>query len=165
MIEFVSTLFGIAALVASLGAPVAGWLILALPEAWLILTLVSLKRRNWPDIPSLVMPNAREMLLRHGHFYHLPLASRSYSASASRLMFFGVLVAGVGCLRGFWWGLGLGVINYIAMALIAPEFDPTRFIDDPMDRLAHDEIIQCVELQQSGVTEHLAEPEPSGTNV
>lgn len=129
------------------------WIVLAVRAAILLISLISLKQKRWKHVPELSEP-ANAMLQKYGHYYTMPFAGRDFSAAASTLMFAGVAVAVIGAFKGFWWGLAVAAVNWFVMGLVSKAFNPTNFIADPMERLAHEEVISFIMAkQQTGKTD------------
>jgi hypothetical protein len=63
--------------------------------------------------------DANVLLERYGHYFLMPFASKDYSASAATIQFAGVAMGIIGCFTGFWWGLALALVNWLAMGLVA----------------------------------------------
>lgn len=120
-----------------------GWVILGVPFVFLLLTLVSVKQKKWKHIPEL-SDSANRMLQKYGHYYTMPFAGRDFSACASTLMFAGIVAAIIGVFKGFWWGIGIAIVNYLIMGLVSRAFDPTNFLADPLEQKGHEEIIQYI---------------------
>jgi hypothetical protein len=53
-----------------------------------------------------------------------PLVAQQWSAAASTMALLGILVAIIGVVHGFWVGVILVVVNYVAMSVIAKKLDP-----------------------------------------
>jgi len=120
-----------------------GWVILAVPSTFLLITLLGVKQKKWQYIPEL-SETANLMLQKFGHYYAMPFAGRDFSASASILMFAGAAIAIVSAFKGFWWGIGIGAINWFLMGFIARAFNPTHFLVDPLEQMGHEEIIAWI---------------------
>jgi len=129
-----------------------GWLILAFPAVFLLITFLGVKQKKWQYIPEL-SDEANRMLQKFGHYYAMPFAGRDFSASASTLMFTGVAIAIVGLFKGFWWGIGIAILNWFVMGFISRAFNPTNFLVDQNEHLAHEEMISYImEKQKSKKT-------------
>jgi len=124
-----------------------GWVILALPAFFLLITLIGVKQKKWAHIPEL-SNYANRMLQKFGHYYSMPFAARDFSASASTVMLAGVVVAIIGIFKGFWWGIGIAVVNWFLMAYTSRAFNPSNFLVDDRERKAHDEIISYIMEKQ-----------------
>lgn len=82
------------------------------------------------------------MLKKFGHFYVMPYAAKDFSQSASIFQLVSVVIGFIGVFKGFYWGLGIAAFIYISMALMARAFNPTHFLLDENEKIAHKEIIQ-----------------------
>jgi hypothetical protein len=133
----------VAAVITEFFSVMWGWIILGVPSAFLLVTLIGVKQKRWQRIPEL-SEAANQMLQKHGHYYAMPFAGRDFSASASTLMFAGAAVAIIGAFKGFWWGIGIGVINWFVMGTVSKAFNPTNFLADPIEQMAHEEIISYI---------------------
>lgn len=144
MINLIVLLISFIALVASFFSIEVGWIIISIPNLYLLLTLLMLKQKKW-DYVSELSENANIMLKKFGHFYAMPFAGRDYSSSASVLMYAGAIISLVGIFYDFWWGIGIGVLNWFIMGFVSRAFNPTLFLVDYEEEIAHNEIITFLE--------------------
>lgn len=114
MIQGIMTLVCLAAFGWAFFSPTWAWLPIGIADAFLLYVLRGAKQVRWKHIPEL-SATANQMREQYGHFYTMPFAASDYSASASTLQFAGIAVAIVGAFKGFWWGLGIGALNYFVM--------------------------------------------------
>ena len=147
MTQILVILICLAAVIIELFSVLWGWLILGLPSAFLLITLFGLKQKKWQHIPEL-SDTANQMLQKFGHYYAMPFAGRDFSACASTLMFGGAIIAIIGAFKGFWWGIGIGVINWLLMGVVSKAFNPTNFLVDPLEQMGHGEIIEYITERQ-----------------
>jgi hypothetical protein len=143
MIQVFVILICIAAVITEFFSVLWGWLILCVPFVFLLLTLFGVKQKKWKYIPEL-SEMANQMLQKFGHYYIWPFAGRDFSASASTLMFAGIAVAIIGAFKGFWWGIGISIINYYIMAFVSRAYNPTYFLNGPFEQMGHEEIISYI---------------------
>ncbi len=147
MVNIISTAFCIAAIITAFFSATWAWALIAPPALFLIFTLRALKKKRWKHIPELSEP-ANLMIQKFGHYYLHPRAGGDFSASCSALMITGILIAIIGAIKGFWWGIALAVTNYVVMGPMARAFNPANFLSDPVERLAHNEVISFVLAKQ-----------------
>jgi len=147
MIQIIIIVICLAAVITEFFSVLWGWLILGVPSVFLLVTLVGVKQKKWKHIPEL-SEMANQMLQKFGHYYAMPFAGSDFSASASTLMFAGVAVAIIGAFKGFWWGIGIGVVNWLLMSFVSRAFNPMNFLVDPLERMAHEEIISYITGRQ-----------------
>ncbi|SRR5258706_11703826 len=140
MVHALVTIFCLVAFVAAFFFPFWAWVPIGLADGYLLYVLGGAKRMKWKYIPELSRA-ANEMLQRYGHFYTMPFAGTDFSSSASGLQIAGIAVDVVCAFKGFWWGLGLAVLNYLVMGPVSVSFNPTHFLKDPSKKNAHDEVI------------------------
>jgi len=140
MLQMLVILISVAAVITEFFSVLWGWLILAVPSALLLIMLFAAKLKQWEYIPEL-SETANEMLQKFGHYYAMPYAGSDLSASATTLLFAGSVVAIISVFKGFWWGIGIGVINWFLMGILTRVFNPTNFLVDPLEHKAHEEII------------------------
>lgn len=133
-----------------------GWVVLALSAIFLLVTLLGVKQKKLEYIPEL-SNDANRMLQKFGHYYTMPFAGRDFSASASTVMFAGVAIAIIGIFKGFWWGIGIAVVNWFLMAFISRAFNPSNFLVDHSERMAHDEIISYI-IEKQKEKENASQP-------
>lgn len=147
MAQLIAIVLSLVAIVTAFFSSLWAWVVLAVPIALLLITFMGLKQRRWKHIPELSEP-ANAMLQKYGHYYTMPLAGRGFSASSSTLMFAGAAIAVIGAFKGFWWGLAIALANWLVMGFLSKAFDPTNFIADPLERLAHEEVISFIMAKQ-----------------
>jgi hypothetical protein len=147
MTQMFVMLICLAAIITEYFSVLWGWVILAVPSAFLLLTLMGVKQKKWQYIPEL-SETANQMLKKFGYYYDMPLAGSDFSASASTLMFTGAAIAIIGVFRGFGWGIGIGVINWLLMSYVSRSFNPTNFLADPLEQRGHEEIIAWITKRQ-----------------
>jgi len=151
MTQLLVILVCVAAVITEFFSILWGWIIFGFPAAFLFVTFIGVKQKKWQYIPEL-SEAANQMLQKFGHYYAMPFAGRDFSASASTLMFAGAAIAIIGLLKGFYWGIGIGIINWFAMGMVSRAFNPTNFLADPIEQMAHEEIISYItERQKSKV--------------
>jgi len=147
MIQFLIILICLAALITEFFSVMWGWVILGVPMVFLLLLFFGLKQKKWRHIPGL-SEEANQMLQKFGYYYAMPFTGRDFSASASTIMFAGIVVAIIGIFKGFWWGIGIAILNWLVMGLVARAFNPTNFLVDPIKQMAHKEIISYIMEKQ-----------------
>jgi hypothetical protein len=150
--QFIAIILSLVAIVTAFFSVLWAWVVLAVPIAFLLITFMGLKQKRWKHIPELSEP-ANAMLQKFGHYYTMPFAGRDFSASCSTLMVTGVVIAVIGAFKGFWWGLAIAVANWIVMGFLSRAFNPTNFIADPLERLAHEEVISFIVAKQKTGTD------------
>jgi hypothetical protein len=141
VLTLIATAVGLLAILLAFFSLIGAWVLLVLPGTYLLAVYWLLKRaRPKAAIPEL-SPEANELLARFPQFYSNPTANRSIGGAAGALALAGMVVALVGCLRGFWWGLLVGLVNLGVMAKLARAFEPTLFLHDQSERQAHNQIL------------------------
>jgi hypothetical protein len=100
-----------------------GWIILFVPSAFLLIVLIAVKQKKWKFIPEL-SDMANLELQKYGHYYAMPFAGRDFNDSAYIVLFTGAILAIISAIKGFWWGIGIGIANWILMGLVANEYAP-----------------------------------------
>ncbi len=145
MVQMIVILICLAAVIMGFFSVLWSWLILGVPSAFLLVTLFALKQKKWKYVPEL-SERANQMLQEFGHYYVWPFAGRDFSASASTLALATIAVAIIGAFKGFWWGIGIGIINFCLMYYVSVVFNPTNFLSDKsvfdsFDQKAHKEVI------------------------
>ena len=121
-----------------------GWVILFFPAVFLLLTLFTVKRKKWQYIPEL-SDAANKLLQKYGHYYAMPFAGIDFSASAVTIIRAGIIVAIIGIFKGFWWGIVICIIYWICMGFFSKAFNPTSFLHDPSEKMAHEEIFNWID--------------------
>lgn len=147
MTQILVILISLTAVIVLLFSLLWGWLILAVPAGFLLISLVVEKMKRWPKVPEL-SEAANRMLEEFGHYYAMPFAGRDFSSSASTLMFAGGALGIVSVLEGFWWGIGLGILNWFVMGYVARAFNPSVFLRTAEELAAHEEVINWITNSQ-----------------
>jgi hypothetical protein len=150
--QFIAIVLSLVAIATAFFSVLWAWVVLAVPIALLLITFVGLKQKRWKHIPELSEP-ANTLFQKFGHYYTMPFAARDFSASSSTLIFAGVLIAVIGAIKNFWWGAAIAVANWIVMGALSRAFNPENFIANPIERLAHEEIISFIVAQQKTGTD------------
>lgn len=140
MAQLIAIVLSLVAIVTAFFSSPWAWVVLAVPLALLLITFMGVKQKRWKHIPELSEP-ANAMLQKYGHYYTMPFAGRAFSASSSTLMLAGAVVAVIGVFKGFWWGLAIALANWLVMGFLSKAFNPSNFIADPLERMAHEEVI------------------------
>jgi hypothetical protein len=143
MVQIIAIMISFAAIVAAFFSPTIAWAVLVFPVTMLLLTLLAMKQKRWKHIPEL-SDSANALLQKYGHFYSMPFAGRDYSSAASTLLFAGVIIGVIGTFKLFWWGITIAAGNYLVMGVVSKAFNPTSFLTDPEEQLAHEEIISFI---------------------
>lgn len=142
-----------AVVVAFFSRPVA-WGILLLPIAHLFVTAFATGSAKLAHIPEL-SGNANVMLRSWHHYYLHPC----FCTAARAVGFSAPAVAIIGCFYGFYLGLPLGVAICLLTLYLAPVFNPTSALRNPIDRQAHEEVIAFINNRpQDGASEVATSP-------
>ena len=151
MFQIVTIVLCLAAAVVAFWSPVVSWCIVAVPLAWFYLTLYAVKPKSIGYVPELSM-SANVMLNKFGHYYGRPFGARDISASASTITLAAILLVVIGCFKGFWWGIAVGLVVYVFASFVARQFNPANFLVDTSEQLDHQEIVAWLQSQpvQSG---------------
>ena len=139
------------ALAAAIAAFWSVWLsvaLLILTQAALLITLLALKAKKFEHVSELSQ-EANQMLRKFGHFYNKPFAGTSYSGTASLVMLSCISAGLVFGFRQAWGPTAVAAIGFIAMGFTARAFNPTNFLVDDSERLAHQEIIQYMQFRSA----------------
>jgi hypothetical protein len=137
-----SIVFAASAVTCAFFHPLVAWLVIALPELFLIWMSISLTARKWTwNQYEQLSDDAKAMFQKYGHFYSMPHAASDFSAASSLLWKANIALIAVGVFRGFWWGLAIGLPTTFIFAFLARLFDPSAFIRIPSQRAAHQEIM------------------------
>lgn len=132
---------GLLAILLAFFWPIAAWITLAVPEAYLLAVYRLLKRKRLrAEVPEL-SPEANRLLGKFPHFYSNPPVNRTIGGAGGALALAGVGVALAGCVQEFWWGLFFGLVNLAVMVRIPRAFEPTVFLRGEGERQAHNEIL------------------------
>jgi len=144
MYQMISLVLCLASIIWAFFSPLWAWSPIILVGLVLLVNLFGLKTQKWNHFEEL-SPSANEMLQRFGHYYHMPLACRDFSATASTIQFVGVGVGIVDVFNSFYWGIGLGILFYIVFAMVAKEYNPQNFIQGTSMEISHQEILDWLE--------------------
>ena len=116
------------------------WATLVLAALLLLIPLSGLKARK-KDLRSKKLSDAANAMLdRYAHYYSLPAAARDFGRAAVALHACGTIAAITDIFLGYWMGVLVGAIYFVALGMIARAFDPNNFLYDPAERAIHEEI-------------------------
>ncbi|NNM81882.1 MAG: hypothetical protein HKL98_04655 [Burkholderiales bacterium] len=140
MIFAISILIGAISLGAIYFSKLWCWMTLILCALLLLIPLSGLKARK-KDLRSRKLSEAANVMLeKYGHYYSMPLAARDFGRAAMALHASGTIAAIIDLFTGYWTGVVIGVVYFIAMGMLAHAFDPNIFSHDPQEKAVHDEI-------------------------
>ena len=139
MIQMINMLLCISAIIAAFFSRSIAWGILLLPFAYLLFTAFATRSAKLKHIAEF-SDNGNAMLQKWHHYYLHPalcVACRAVGLSAAA-------VAIIGCFYGSYLGLAFGVAICLLTFNLAPVFDPTNSLRNPIDRQAHEEVIAFI---------------------
>jgi len=122
---------------------------LAAVTVLLYMVFIGVRGRRYGPVPEL-SPKANEMLSKFGHFYAMPFAGRDVSIASSGVALTAIVVGIISAFKGFWWGLGIGIIIYLVVAPLGRQFNPGNFLTNDAERAAHDEIVKYISSRRAG---------------
>lgn len=123
------------------------WMILSIASGCILLTYCILTFRRWKYISEL-SPIANEWLKKHNYLYTMPTLDDDFSEAANKLGGAGIILAVIGCFKLFWWGILIGLVNYVLMEHISKMFHWTNFVLEYKDLVAHEEILNYLERKE-----------------
>ncbi len=141
MIFLIAKALALLAIVLAFFSTIVAWVALLLPAGYLLAIYCLFKGRGPRNSIPELSPRANELLVKFPHFYANPFANRTISGAAGTFALAGVIVAVIGCYRGFWWGLLMGLVNLGVMTRLANAFEPTKFLRGDSEKEAHNEIM------------------------
>ncbi len=131
---------GSIALGAAFFAKVWSWATLILCAMLLLIPLSGLKAKKKDLRSKKLSEAANAMLERYGHYYSMPHAAKDFGRAAVVLHVFGTITAIVNLFQGYWTGVAIGVSYFIALGMLARQFDPNNFLYDQGEKVIHEEI-------------------------
>lgn len=140
MAWFIAICFAAAAIACTFAYPLLGWSILALPEMFLSWTGFSAFSRRYRDIPGL-SDGAQVLFHRYAHYYHTPFACSDLGSASGYLGLAGIGLTVISLFKSCWLAAGIGLPNTFLMVWLSWRFDPRGYIQEPIHKLAHDEIM------------------------
>ena len=146
-IQLINMLLCISAIIAAFFSRFIAWGILLLPFAYVLFTAFATRPDKLKNIAEL-SDNAKVMLQNWNHYYLHPglcAACRAVGLTAP-------VVAIIGCFHGSYLGLAFAVAICLLTFNVAPVFDPTNSLRDPIDRQAHEEVIALVNQRWASPT-------------
>lgn len=145
MFFYISILAGLTALGAAFFAKTWSWATLVLCALLLLIPLSGLKARK-KDLRSKKLSDAANaMLERYGHYYSMPHAAKDFGRATVVLHLSGTLVAIVNLFQGYWTGAAIGAAYFVALGMLARQFDPNNFLYDQGEKALHEEITAFLE--------------------
>src|SRR5487761_2512612 len=136
----ISIVVGIIALGAIFVSKLWSWATLILCALLLLIPLSGLKAKKQDLRSKKLSEAANAMLERYGHYYSMPHAAKDFGRAAVVLHLCGTLAMIIDLFLGYWNGVGIGVVYFIALGMLARNFDPNNFAYDPEERAIHQEI-------------------------
>ncbi len=125
-----------------------GWIILAIPFAYLSQQALGVKYKfrkfRSGYIPELSL-TANSIFQRHAHYYLMPYAGTDFSSASSAAGISAIAISVIGLFFQSWWGIILGFVAYWLSCLLGRFYNPTLWLKSPMGKEAHEEIIRFVE--------------------
>ena len=135
MIEIVNMLLCISAVMAGFFSWSIVWGLLLFPFAYLLFIASANRAAKLEHIAEL-SDNANAMLRKWHHYYLHP----TLCATCRAVGFAAPIIAIIGCFYGSYLGLAFGVAICLVTFSIAPVFNPTNSLANPIDRQAHEEV-------------------------
>lgn len=136
---------GIIALGAAFFSKVWSWATLILFAMLLFIPLSGLKSRKKDLRSKKLSAAANAVLERYGHYYSMPHAAKDFGRAAVALHLFGTITAVVNLFQGYWSGVAIGVVYFVALGMLARAFDPNNFLYDQAEKAIHEEIAAFLE--------------------
>ena len=139
IVQVINMLLCISAVIAAFFSRFIAWGLLLFPFAYLLFTAFTNRSAKLKHIPEL-SEKANAMLRTWHHYYLRPalcVASRAVGLSAP-------VVAIIGCFHDSYLGLPFGVAICLLTFNLAPVFNPTNSLRNPIDRQAHEEVIAFI---------------------
>jgi hypothetical protein len=146
MISLSGIALSLTAIVTAFFSPIAAWTIIGFGGGFLLLILIGAKSKK-QQYQSGLSPKANDMINKFGHYYAMPFASSAFSAAASALVMAGWVIAIIGAFKGFWIGFVLMIVNQFLCGWLSRSFNPTKFLVDEDERLAHLEVTEWMQNQ------------------
>ncbi|HEY5768839.1 MAG TPA: hypothetical protein VIS71_03245 [Terrimicrobium sp.] len=148
----------VSAVVIAFFSPAIAWGLLLLPIAHLLVTAFAAGSASLRNVPEL-SAKANAMMRRWHHYYF-----RACFCTAARAVGFAApAVAIIGCFHGLYLGLPLGFGICLLTFYLAPVFNPTSALRNPIDRQAHEEVIAFINnRREDGSTESATSPPSVG---
>ena len=144
MISLSGILLSLVAIGVAFYSPIASWIILGVGGCLLLLILIGAKSKKY-EYQDGLSPKANEMIQKFGHYYAMPFAGSAFSGAASALVMAGWVVVIVGAFQSFWIGFALMIVNQFFCGWLSRAFNPSKFLVDDTERLAHQEIIEWIQ--------------------
>ncbi len=136
------------------------WATLILCAMLLLIPLSGLKAKKKDLRSKKLSEAANAMLEKYGHYYSMPLAARDFGRAAVALHLCGTIAAIVDLFLGYWTGVAIGIVYFIALGMLARAFDPNNFLYDPGERAIHQEIAAFLEKSaKDGLSKTAAKPQ------
>ncbi len=141
----ISLFVGIIAIGAIFFSKLWSWATLILCALLLLMPLSGLKARKADLRSKKLSEAANAMLERYGHYYSMPHAAKDFGRAATVLHLCGTIATVIDIFLGYWTGVGIGVIYFVALGMLARAFDPNNFAYDQEERAIHKEISDFLE--------------------
>lgn len=152
MFRLASVLLGLIALALAFVAIAWSWVPFAIGFAGLLVVYSAARKRQFGPVPELSAA-ANEMVAKFGHYYAFPDGSADVSGAASGLQLAGFAVGIVAIFDSNWFVFSLCVFVWLAGVFFGRQFNPTRFLVDEQERLAHQEVLAFVRARRMKLAE------------
>jgi hypothetical protein len=165
MLQVFTIAIGIFATIVELFYHPLGWIILLVPSAFLLLTVLAVKNKKHAYVEEL-SDIANGLLARHWNFYYMPFAGTDSSSSASTIMVFAWVMTVISVYYYSWLWLICAWISTVFANMVGKELNPSAWINDgsynygkdtDLIRLAHNEVIEWMQAKRDN-TQKVVEP-------
>ena len=139
MIWLVFVLIGIISIVISFYSSVWCWLILILPELYLIILYWAIKNKKYKSLEGL-SEEANFLFQRYSYYFLHQFASRDFGGSAVIIAIAGIVVGVINIFYTFYFGIGIAIINWFLMNYISNKINPYNNLWNDYERELSKEI-------------------------
>jgi hypothetical protein len=126
------------------------WATLILAAMLLLIPLSGLKSKKQDLRSKKLSDAANSMLEKYGHYYSMPAAAKDFGKAAVVLHACGTIAAVADIFMGYWNGVLIGIVYFVALGMLARAFDPNNFLYDPAEKAVHAEIQTYLSADNGG---------------
>jgi hypothetical protein len=151
MFQIISIIILVVAVILSfIVTPVWSWVPVAILDLFILIQFLLVKQKYKFRHVQELSSEANFLLIKFGHYFAMPFASKDLGASAATSQFGGIIIAIMCAFKGFWFGIAFAVANWIIMGFVACSLSPASLLDKRPDlHSAHDEVMEFINSKRS----------------
>jgi len=146
MIWLIFVLIGIASIITSFYSSLWCWLIIVLPELYLVFEYWTVKQKKYKPFNGL-SEEANLLFQEYSYYFLHQFASRDFGGSAVIMAYTGAIIGIVNIFYGFYYGIGLTIVNWFLMSNISNRINPYNNLWNDYERELSKEIFDFINIK------------------